>query len=227
MKKIKIIGMGGIGTCLYPELYRYLEFLEEEFEITLIDGDIYEDGNKPRQYFSRLGPKAEVTAEMYSSKFPDLFFKAENVYINEENAIYLLEENDIVLMCVDNHVTRKQVADACEELHNISLISGGNHLTTGDVMWYLKRDGVELTPELDNIYHPELQNPTDRHPEDIGCDELVPSRPQLLATNNLVSAVMFNLTTFLLEDFDAEKVTFNMIYVDIVSGNSRSVMRNV
>ena len=69
MKKIKIIGMGGIGTCLFPEFYRYLEFLEDDFEITLIDGDIYEEKNKERQFFSRLGPKAEVSAEMYTPEF--------------------------------------------------------------------------------------------------------------------------------------------------------------
>lgn len=224
-RKIKIIGLGGIGTAFYPELYRYLEFRTEKFEVVLIDGDIYEEKNKQRQFFHRLGPKAQVLHEMYSEKFPGVIFQYEFQYFNESNAIYLLEEHDIVIMGVDNHKTRKMVADCCEQFQNISLISGGNHLTTGDVMWYLKRNGNALTLELDNQYHPEIQKPTDKHPEEIGCDEIVQSQPQILAMNNLVSAVMFNMLNILLDNYDEPKVEYNMVYLDMYSNKTRTVLR--
>lgn len=196
--KIKVIGTGGIGLCLLPVLCRYLNFSDEKFpnvEVTLIDGDTFEERNRDRQEFDDIGPKATITAQEYRGKYPRLMFWDNPVYVGEHNVVQLIREDDIVVLCVDNHATRKLISDRAEELNNITVISGGNDWTDGNVLTHIRRDGANLTPPLANKYHPEIVNPLDENPADIqekaeGCAALVIGEPQLLITNNYIAANM-------------------------------------
>jgi len=227
--KVKVIGCGGIGSCVVPVLCKMVAFNTkyEESEITFIDGDKYEERNKERQNFLKIGPKAEITRELYENQYPNVEFHNFNDFVNETNAVKYIRENDVVFSGVDNHTTRKLLSHRCQELKNVLLISGGNEFTDGGLQVYFKKDGVELTRPLDNVDHPEIQHPIDKHPEvvlrEAGCDlKALQGTPQLLVTNNLVAAHMLCIFQSYLDD-KLEESKIEKVYVDVLSNNARSV----
>lgn len=225
--KIKVIGTGGIGLCLLPTLCRYLNFNGEKFpnvEVSLIDGDTFEERNRERQSFDQVGPKASVTVEKYREDFPRLMFWDHPVYVADHNVIQLIREGDIVLLCVDNHKTRKLISDRAEELKNVTVISGGNDWTDGNVLMHIRRNDKNLTPPLASKYHPEIVNPTDKHPGEVdqaqGCAELAPASPQLLIANNYIAANMLAALYNILDEGQLAKVmaapeNFAEVYCDL------------
>jgi len=197
MANIKVIGAGGIGLCVLPVLCRYLNYEDETFPevtLTVVDGDTYEEKNRARQEFGDCGPKATATVERLQEQFPRITFRDKPVYIDEGNVAALVREGDIVLLCVDNHKSRKIVNDRACQLRNVTVISGGNDRTDGNVLIHLRRDGVDLTPPLASHYHPEIGNPTDLHPHEHNqpgsCTRLANEVPQLVIMNNLIAAKM-------------------------------------
>lgn len=207
--KIKVVGTGGIGLCLLPSLCRYLNYAGDKFpdvQMSLIDGDKFEERNRERQAFVEVGPKASMTAEKYRDEFPRLMFFDHPVYIADHNVIQLIRENDIVFLCVDNHKTRKLISERAEELKNVTVISGGNDLTDGNVLVHIRRDNKNVTPPLASSFHPEIANPQDKHPGEIeeaqGCGVVAVSEPQLLFTNNLIAA---NMLAFLHNILDEKR----------------------
>lgn len=212
--KVKVIGLGGIGLSLLPTLCRYLNYNDEKYpavEVSLIDGDTFEERNRDRQEFVEVGPKASMTAAEYRGQFPRLMFWDHPVYVADNNVIQLIRENDIVLLCVDNHKTRKLVSDRAEELKNVTVISGGNDWTDGNVLVHIRREETNLTPPLANKYHPEIMTPTDKNPAEVeekaaGCAKLAPAAPQLLITNNYIAAIMLAAFFNLVDEEQYEKV---------------------
>lgn len=224
--RIVIIGIGGIGCHLLPVLCRYLRFhtatASTNTEVALVDGDMFEPKNEERQAFKIIGNKAEVTAQSLSADFPGLTISAVLEYFDEVNAVRLIREGNIVFLCVDNHVTRKMVSDRCCELNDVVLISGGNEYTDGNVQIYIRKDGEDLTLPIANEFHPEIEEPEDRHPGQIGCGELIASKPQLIFINNAIASAM--LAAFYA--WQAGKISYDEVYIDLLSGNNRSVKRS-
>jgi len=182
---IKIVGMGGIGSYLTEFVTRYIsyEFADEKVIISFIDGDLYEEKNKQRQNFKGGGNKATNQKLKYLDIYPDILFKDLTVYIEEHNINEIINEDDIIFVCVDNHATRKLISDYAETLNNITIISGGNDYTDGNVQLFIKKDGVKMAPSLTD-YHEEIKNPDDKNPSQMGCEELAKSgTPQLLFSN--------------------------------------------
>lgn len=224
MKKIKVIGAGGIGSLLLPVLCRFLNTGGEPAMITIIDGDSYEGKNQSRQLFSRLGNKADVSVEQLEKEFGNLIFKSKHEYLTDKSALYLLEEGDIIFSCVDNHKTRLLLSDFCvDELDDVTVFSGGNSFTDGNIQIFVKRDGKCLTLPIANKYHPEIVNPKDKRPDELGCGELSVSSPQLIFMNNTIAALLLNAfyTTF----YSPEGCKYNETFVDIVTNNARSLTR--
>jgi len=221
--QIKVIGIGGIGGALLPVLSRYLNSAFAGSEVILIDGDNYEDKNHDRQDFPRLGNKADVTAAQLGERFPFVYFRSQPAYVTPDNVVLLVREGDLVFLCVDNHATRKLVSDRCEELHDVTLISGGNELTDGNVQIFIRKGGANVTLPLTSSFHPEIETPTDTNPGERGCDELVESQPQLLITNNAVAAHMLGAFYSVCVQGSSD---VDEIYVDIVTGNARAVSRS-
>jgi molybdopterin/thiamine biosynthesis adenylyltransferase len=225
---IVIIGLGGIGSHLVRPLCRYLNELKEEVTITLIDGDRFEPKNQTRQEFSGFGNKAEVLAQELLSKHPRLGISGKTWYITEENAYVTISDGDIVFSCVDNHATRKVVSGRCSELQDVVLISGGNDYSDGNVQVFIRKDGRDLTPPL-TYFHPEIENPQDKNPGEMSCEELAKSgSPQLIFTNLLASAWMLTAFWKLLGWQKDSKGPFGYseIYFDGKTGNARSVNRS-
>ena len=99
MKKIKVIGAGGIGSILLPTLCRFLNTSGEPAIITVIDGDRYESKNQTRQLFSRLGNKADVSIEKLENDFENLIFKSKPEYVTDKSALYLLGRRHYFFLC--------------------------------------------------------------------------------------------------------------------------------
>jgi len=74
---------------------------------------------------------------------------------------------------------------------------------------------------LANDFHPEIQNPQDKNPDDMSCEELAVSEPQLLITNNAIATCMLNAFYAYLRG----KVSYDEVYVDILTNNTRQVYR--
>jgi molybdopterin/thiamine biosynthesis adenylyltransferase len=223
--RIKVIGAGGIASCLLPVLARFLNYHDsaEPAALTIVDGDSYEAKNATRQVFTKLGNKAEVKAHELRGQFDRLSVMSRGNFVTARNALSIIEEGDIVFLCVDNHATRKLVSDTCESLDNVVLISGGNRLTDGDIIVYIRKDGLDVTLPLTNdFYHPDIAEPQDRNPADIGCDEHFESAPQIIFMNNAVACAMLNAYYSLVS---TGNIPYSDAFIDIATNSVRPVCR--
>lgn len=222
-RKIKVIGAGGIGCYLIEPLARYLSYCEDSCEITVIDGDSYEERNRERQRFSECANKAEVTVAQCKDEFPTIHFRSKGEFLTEDNIITTIREEDVVMMCVDNHATRKLVSERCSELNNVTLISGGNDYTDGNVICYIRKNGKDITRSPVSL-HPKIANPEDKNPGELtdaqrqGCQQEAVQQPQLLFTNLAIASMMLNCY----RKCEQEKVNFHQVYVDIDSLRTRT-----
>lgn len=187
---IKIIGLGGIGSILSEKISRFINYSNTKANVTLIDGDEYETKNFERQDFSNMGNKAQVKSFELQSKFNNIEFKSFPFYVNKDVIDTLIEDGDTVFLAVDNHKTRKLVSDYSKSLNNITLISGGNDYVDGNVQIYVRKGGEDLTPSLTD-YHPEIDEPDDKSPDEMSCQELsAAGEPQLYFTNLAAATLM-------------------------------------
>lgn len=221
-RKIKVIGAGGIGGHLIEPLARYLSYTEDNCEITVIDGDQFEDRNKERQRFTACENKAAHTVNQLKEQFPKIHFRAKGEYLTEDNVITSIREGDTVLMCVDNHATRKLVSDRCEELDNVTLISGGNDYTDGNVIVYRRENGKDVGKAPTKLYS-KIAKPEDKNPgkltdaERQGCQQEARTNPQLLFTNLAIASHMLNCYYAV----EQGKANFEQVYVDILTQRAR------
>lgn len=206
-----IIGAGGVGCHLIRLMDK---FMFGKGELMICDGDSYEPKNMDRQYHSE-GKKAYIISQQ--CKTPTM---AVEEYFGEDNKD-MIEENDFVFSCVDNHKTRLDISKRCQELNNITLISGGNELTDGNIQVYIRREGKDITPTIE-CYHPEIAVPKDRSPAD-SCEILVSTEPQLIFTNNMVSALMVNAFWKLING----GLDYQEVYFDLNQNKAIPKVRNV
>jgi molybdopterin/thiamine biosynthesis adenylyltransferase len=224
-RKIKVVGAGGICSWLLEPLCRYLAYGEDFIEVTVIDGDTFEDRNRDRQRVSQAGVgmnKADYAVSWLKSEFSKIHFRAKPEYVTQSNVITLIRENDIVFMGVDNHATRKLVSDRCGELDNVVLISGGNDLTDGNVIIYIRKDGTNLTKPL-TVLSRKIANPEDKNPGEFtnaerqSCQQEALANPQLVFTNFDVASIMLKCYYA----YEQGKVWFEQVYTDIVTQRTR------
>lgn len=197
--RILVVGLGGIGGALLQPLALFLHSLQMFVRLVLVDGDAYEPSNKSRQAFHDLGNKAEVKAAEISNLLgpTDVTVVAVAEYLNSKNIQQIVQPGDYVLLCVDNHESRKLVSGHCQTLPSSTLISGGNEGydppnergTYGNVLIALRRDGNNATVPITH-YHPEIAQADGKMPDELGCGQLVQSTPQILFTNFAVASAM-------------------------------------
>lgn len=224
-QKIKVIGAGGIGSHLIDPLSRYSSYTDDRVEVTVIDGDAFEERNRERQKFNSCGNKAEHTVEMMKESFPQVHFRAKGEYVTDSNVITTIRENDVVFLCVDNHATRKLVSERCSELDNVTLISGGNDETDGDVLIYIRKNGKDVTPPLTSL--PEIANIADdsKNPGDLteeerqGCEREAQTKPQILFMNLDIASLMLNCYYA----HEQGKLKGHRVFTDILTQARRSV----
>ena len=227
---IKIIGLGGIGSILSDSICRFLNYsIQQEINVLLIDGDEYEGKNLERQLFSHFDKKAISKCRELKNKYDRLLISELPQFINQNN-IEIIGKGDIVFLCVDNHKTRKIVSDYCSTLDDIILISGGNELIDGNVQIYIRQNGKDITPSLTK-YHPEIENYNDKLPNEMSCEELEKSEPQLFFTNMMVACFMCSAFYNILQSsiFNENNKPFKIseAYFDIVKMCADAKMRTI
>ena len=220
-ERIVLIGLGGIGSQLLPSLVRYLSFRPAPRPLlVLVDGDAYEPGNRSRQLFpdDALGTnKAEALAHVFRGS--GLAIQAVAEFVGPANVGFVVREDDLCLLAVDNHPTRSLVDRHIAALTNVTLISGGNDETDGNVQLVRRRDGVSVDGHLVEI-HPEigLATESDVRPG-TGCAALAAERPQLVVTNLMVASAMLNCLWAVIEQ---GSVPYSEVYLDVVHNAARS-----
>jgi len=238
--KIKVIGLGGIGSQLVEQLCQFLHYYKiglagnENFaremgvenppiydiiNITLIDGDSYEPRNRERQIFSRVGPKAEVKMLDLMEKYDSLSYSFVNEYVTEHNIQDIIGDGDVVFLCVDNHPTRRIVNDYCMIIPNIYLFSGGNGFHRANVQRYIRRKNVDLRPNLCR-HHSEIEESTDGHPNTMGCEALAQVEPQMIFANG--TAALALCTAFYTEIILGIDTEISDVYSDLINGQTLS-----
>lgn len=203
---VKIIGLGGVGGIVARYLSIFLASLDRDLRLVLIDGDEFEPSNATRMLFSDHGNKAAVTRAELRERFADtpLMLTAVEQYVKPDNIHRLIQNDDVVILAVDNHATRKLVSEHCRsQLDDVCLISGGNdgvgpdgsgsrrRGTYGNCQIYLRRGGRDLCPPITR-YHPEIREPADHSPAEENCTELIKSVPQILFANLAAASAILN-----------------------------------
>ena len=136
---IVVVGAGGLGS---PVLL-YLAAVGVG-RIGIIDNDVVELSNLQRQIIhsnSRIGEsKAESAASRISDLNPRIEVIPMNIRLNNENALEILREFDVVIDGTDNFETRYIIGDICEEL-GIPWIFGSIHRFDGQVSTFNYKNG--------------------------------------------------------------------------------------
>jgi len=219
--KIKTIGLGGIGAIVVHYLSLFLHSLGIPIRLVLVDGDEYQPRNIQRVAFSTLGNKAEVKAEEINRLLRPSAVSVMAIpdYVGENNIYKLIRDGDHVFLCVDNHPTRKLVADHCARLENVALFNGGNdgvdppgeRGTYGDVQIAIRRDGKDVTLPIAR-FHPEIHNPAGLVPTKENCLQQALSTPQILFANLGVASAM--LSAFFA--YTCGRLTYQEVKLDIL-----------
>lgn len=205
VRSVKVIGLGGVGGIAARYLVAFLAAASDPCRVVLIDGDDFEPRNAERMLFSHCGNKASVVRDELLAFVEEsaLTIAAIEEYVSAANLDRLIAEGDVVMLCVDNHATRKLVSDHCGQLRQVCLISGGNdgvgedgagrnqRGSFGNVQIHWRRDGADLTPPID-AFHPEIESPRDALPNDVSCTDALLSVPQLLFTNLATASALLN-----------------------------------
>lgn len=197
-RNLKVIGLGGIGSAVAQALVQFLSSTSSPCSLWLVDGDVYQEANRSRVRFEASENKALSKAnELSRLAGSPLTILPVVSYVTPRNVRRIVEEDNVIFLCVDNHATRRLVSNRCQKLENVLLLSGGNDGvengrsgTFGNVMVYLRREGRDATNPLTR-FHPEIARPSDRRPDELGCAALAQSSaPQLLFTNLAVASAM-------------------------------------
>jgi len=102
------------------------------------------------------------------------------------------------------------INDRALQLNNLIIISGGNEFTDGNVQIFIRKDGSNVTPSLTD-YHPEIEEADDKSPEEMSCEELSKSEPQLLFTNLMAATLMCcSFLNVLKENYSVSEIYFDI-----------------
>lgn len=129
--RVLVVGAGGLGC---PALL-YLAAAGVG-TLGIVDGDSVGASNLNRQTLfgpKDIGaPKAEKAAEVLKAQYPDVSFQVYNTFLDNKNALEILDAFDLILDGSDNFPTRYLVNDACVLLEK-PLIMGAVYQYEGQV----------------------------------------------------------------------------------------------
>jgi molybdopterin/thiamine biosynthesis adenylyltransferase len=229
--RVVIIGLGGIGLYLARSLVTFLAGLraglepDEDITLLLVDGKVFSERHCYRIDVPDFGNKAVVLAEelLERHECPGLNIRYLPEFVTAENVRHVIQNGDCVLLCVDNHATRNLVGRFCAggELSEVVLISGGNDGvengrlgTYGNVQVHIREGGVDRTAPLHH-FHPDIAEPADQSPAELGCDES--GVPQLTVTNMFAAAMMASALLRLIMQADPGR-PYDEVAFDVVEG---------
>ena len=213
--KIVLVGTGGTGGYIVPQLYRLLYALDRPIRVILCDGDLVEEKNLGRQNFieADLGKnKAMVLAERYSNAFgietsyiPQYVEDEEmleelleplqypqNRYVTNQNGEAVREvisEIVILIGAVDNNRSRQVFHSVFQRAKELIYIDSGNSKASGQVICGVRRSGKTFYQPVASLY-PEVLEQTDKFPTELSCAEASISAPQTIAANLAAATVV-------------------------------------
>jgi molybdopterin/thiamine biosynthesis adenylyltransferase len=225
-----IIGLGGVGGLVMRLLTPYLWHQGRGDVILAVDGDTFELKNKARMAFSTAGPKAKVLVDELRPIYGDqVELVSLDTYVDEDNIGKVIREGDTVFCCPDNHKTRRLIELHCQKLDDVALFSGGNDGvegektgTYGNVQVYTRSNGVPAMNTLSQ-FHPEIRDPQDKLPQEVGCMEQAHSAPQLVFTNAAVASAM----TSAFYAWERGALGYEEAYLDIETGRVQPIARKI
>ncbi len=209
-KRVIVIGCGGTGGYLVPNLARLIASLDDtNIDLILLDGDRVESKNLTRQNFITpdLGRyKAEVLAERYSAAFGiEIHFIPE--YLKSIKMLTSLCTShdhgaNIVIGCVDNHRTRREIAKWFRRREGRIWIDAGNEEMHGQVFcginqpaYHTEENSItfglpcvaDMFPEID-------KNRKAVFNDERSCADRAISAPQNIAVNLMAANYLLNFT---------------------------------
>lgn len=233
IQKILVIGAGGTGSFLLPPLARFLRSINYDGRIIIADGDKYEDSNSDRQLFSRshIGKnKAEYQALAIQSQLGDMEIEIIPEYLNKEKINSIIEEETLVINCVDNLAARKFVEDRILELETGAHICCGNDLRHGNVQISLRHNNKQLTPSIYDI-HPEFNSDNDDRSV-MNCQDIsdLSSGGQIIGANMMAASLAMNFVIQLLGNYPVNQngtyIPFAYTYFDILTNSFESKLQS-
>jgi len=197
VKRILVVGAGGTGSILLPQLARLLLLAENMPELHIADGDSYSESNITRQNFALqyVGEnKAKYQAELLVFQMPNIAEKIfyHDEYLSKADIDELVIDGTIVVNCVDNLAARKYVEDVVCKLDNGAHICCGNELRHGQVQISGRKAGVQFAP---TIYerNPDWNSINDDRAE-MTCEQIatLPSGGQVICSNMTAASIALN-----------------------------------
>lgn len=206
---VVVVGAGGIGARYVPLL---VKMLRRGDQITIVDPDRVEERNLLRQHFCAADVgryKAEVLASRYSTE--TLPIRAVAAPIAEQlwgsGAIYTEAPITLFVGAVDSKAARQAILNIVKAGYGQLYIDGGNERTTGQVVWgsfhRMRTWRVGLSPNQDHYCGVFLDPYETMSSLFQGEESTTPGcgvrfDPQTPMINNMVAAVMANLTAHFL-----------------------------
>ena len=240
--KIIMLGAGGTGAHIAPQLYRLLYSLNRPVRIIIADGDAVEEKNLVRQNFafSDIGVnKAKVIAERYSSAFkleaeyiPDFIEDAdkltellvpevhrvfsEKLRQQKKNPYQQTPETVILIGAVDNNKSRQLCHEVFNKARNLIYIDSGNGEHSGQVVCGVRRGGRTMQKPVGVLY-PDVLEITDKFPSELSCAEASISAPQAITANLTAATVVVDMlyNILVLGESRVEGATFSTKSVNI------------
>ena len=121
-KRVLVVGCGGLGGYVIEYLARL-----GIGELTVTDGDCFEESNFNRQLLSsvpKLGcSKAKAAAERLTQINPDVRVTAVEARFDIDNADELVSGQDLVIDALDNVTSRLLLEDVCA-VHGVTIVHG-------------------------------------------------------------------------------------------------------
>jgi hypothetical protein len=192
-----VIGCGGTGAQLIPQLARLLQYHRNSNVnlLTIADGDDLEPRNLERQPYASVHcgqNKAAALSAICLESF-GLPTACHEDFVDADYFNSWLDQSvsPLVVCCSDNDATRKLTLSEIVNRRNGIWVSPGNSdgldSIKGQVLWSGFHEGQQVGIDLAEIY-PNLSSPSDVVPSKGGCMAEAPSRPQLLCANSLAAA---------------------------------------
>jgi len=232
---IIVVGAGGTGSHLIPNLCRLIKASGKNHNLTIIDGDKVEERNTLRQNFihSDIGlNKAEALASRYSSAF-GISINFMDTYISNSDCLIDLLTQDIGLYaslligCVDNNAARQTFHDVFRSVGNNMYIDSGNEEYFGQVV--LGYNTVyNITEEQSDprpfycppvgVRYPDILNDKEtKSVDEMSCAERAVSAPQSMSANITAANCIINMLTILM--LTSSGIRFSELLFNIHNGS--------
>lgn len=235
-----IIGLGGTGGYLFPNIARVIYQLNQEGRkdilLTAVDGDIIENKNVNRQNFflPDVGKnKADLMTNRHGRLFGQQYGTVKSYIEDEETLEDIIFQDDrfpVIVSCVDNHKTR-QLIHRVYDKHPAKMlwVDSGNEQFTGQVVVgynsteKLNADSPKhphkfFMPSITQVY-PEIIEAESRFNSEVSCDEMAVDNIQNIAANITAATQLFVQLNILLGDNEQQGyLTTHMVDFDSKSG---------